>query len=60
MSLPVISKQILIKGVVQGVGFRPFVYRTAVLHHISGSVVNLGNMVSVTALGNADDMSSFL
>jgi len=60
MSVPVISKQILIKGVVQGVGFRPFVYRTAVLHHISGSVVNLGNMVSVTAFGNADDMASFL
>jgi len=60
MSVPVISKQILIKGVVQGVGFRPFVYRTAILHHISGNVVNLGNMVSVTAFGTADDMTSFL
>jgi [NiFe] hydrogenase maturation protein HypF len=60
MSVPVISKQILIKGVVQGVGFRPFVYRTAVLHHISGSVVNLGNMVSVTAFGTADNINSFL
>jgi [NiFe] hydrogenase maturation protein HypF len=60
MSVPILSKQILIKGVVQGVGFRPFVYRTAVLHHISGNVVNLGNMVSITVFGTADNIDSFL
>ncbi|MCL2141313.1 MAG: carbamoyltransferase HypF [Methanimicrococcus sp.] len=55
-----VSKQILIKGVVQGVGFRPFVYRTALAHHISGHVINLGNMVRVIACGTAEDVDSFL
>ncbi|MDV0444682.1 Carbamoyltransferase HypF [Methanimicrococcus sp. At1] len=55
-----VYKKILIKGVVQGVGFRPFVYRTAYANHISGSVVNLGNMVQILASGTAENMNSFL
>ncbi|WNY28494.1 Carbamoyltransferase HypF [Methanimicrococcus stummii] len=57
---PAVYNRILIKGVVQGVGFRPFVYRTAVLNHISGSVINLGNMVQILAAGSAENMNSFL
>ncbi|MDL2261570.1 carbamoyltransferase HypF [Methanimicrococcus sp. OttesenSCG-928-J09] len=60
MSSSAVSKIILIKGVVQGVGFRPFVYRTAVKNHISGSVINLGNMVQISASGTAENMDSFL
>ncbi|MCL2550449.1 MAG: carbamoyltransferase HypF [Methanimicrococcus sp.] len=55
-----VSKKILIKGVVQGVGFRPFVYRTAVSNKISGYVVNAGNMVQIAASGTAGDMDLFL
>lgn len=53
-------KKLLVKGVVQGVGFRPFVYRTAVANRISGSVINLGNMVQILAAGNAENLDSFL
>lgn len=53
-------KKLLVKGVVQGVGFRPFVYRTAEANRISGSVINLGNMVQILAAGSADNMNSFL
>lgn len=60
MSSEAVSKKILIKGVVQGVGFRPFVYRTAVKNHISGSVINLGNMVQISASGTAENMNYFL
>ena len=55
-----VYKKILIKGVVQGVGFRPFVYRTAIENHISGSVINLGNMIQILAAGHAENMDSFL
>ncbi|MDR0767454.1 MAG: carbamoyltransferase HypF [Methanosarcinales archaeon] len=55
-----VYKKILIKGVVQGVGFRPFVYRTAIENQISGSVINSGNMVQILAAGNAENMDSFL
>lgn len=55
-----VSKRILIRGVVQGVGFRPFVYRTAVSNCITGSVVNSGNMVQVLASGTSEDMDRFL
>lgn len=55
-----VIKKILIKGVVQGVGFRPFVYRTAAANNISGSVINLGNMVQILAAGTSENMASFL
>jgi len=55
-----IAKKILVCGVVQGVGFRPFVYRTAVANSISGNVVNLGNMVQISAVGTSENMDSFL
>ena len=38
-----ISRQILVHGVVQGVGFRPFVYRIATSERLGGSVCNLGD-----------------
>ncbi|MBZ3934867.1 carbamoyltransferase HypF [Methanimicrococcus blatticola] len=53
-------KKLLVKGVVQGVGFRPFVYRIAVENHISGSVINLGNMVQILAAGSTENLNSFL
>lgn len=52
--------RIHIKGVVQGVGFRPFVYRTAQKNHISGYVCNLGNMVEIMAAGECSHVESFL
>lgn len=37
----------LVKGVVQGVGFRPFVYRLARRHGLRGYVKNLGDSVEI-------------
>ena len=42
---------ITVKGVVQGVGFRPFVYARAVELGIHGSVKNLGSEVEIRAAG---------
>jgi hydrogenase maturation protein HypF len=42
---------IIVRGIVQGVGFRPFVFRKAMDLGISGTVINLGSEVEITASG---------
>ena len=42
---------ITVKGIVQGVGFRPYVYACAVDFGIRGSVKNLGSEVEIRAAG---------
>ena len=46
-------------GVVQGVGFRPFVHRTALAHRIAGKVINRGSFVEVFAQGTESDLQNF-
>jgi len=54
-------RRLRIRGIVQGVGFRPFVYRTAVGMGLSGSVRNLGDAgVEVFIEGQADALDSFI
>ncbi|MDD3621806.1 MAG: carbamoyltransferase HypF [Methanofollis sp.] len=43
--------KIIIRGIVQGVGFRPFVYGLAEKYGISGWVKNLGSRVEIAASG---------
>jgi len=43
--------RIIIRGIVQGVGFRPFVYAQAKKFDISGRVKNLGSEVEILAAG---------
>lgn len=52
---------ISISGLVQGIGFRPFVYRIAVKNGLSGYVKNLGDAgVEVDAEGDEDAIKTFL
>jgi hydrogenase maturation protein HypF len=51
--------EILIRGTVQGVGFRPFVYTLASRFGISGSVINTGDGVLIRAVGEDDNLSTF-
>jgi hydrogenase maturation protein HypF len=46
------SCKITLKGIVQGVGFRPFVYREALAHGIKGSVMNTPEGVVIQAEGS--------
>lgn len=39
--------KIFVKGIVQGVGFRPYIYRKAIEHNLVGSVKNTGNGVEI-------------
>lgn len=45
------SVTIVIKGLVQGVGFRPFVYREAKTHGLKGFVINTADGVVIEAEG---------
>lgn len=48
-----------VRGIVQGVGFRPFVHRLAVRHRLAGSVRNSGGNVIIEVEGNNPDLDQF-
>ncbi len=52
--------RIAIRGIVQGVGFRPFVHRQAMAHHLTGQVVNTGQGVIVEAQGTEAVLTGFV
>ena len=49
------AKKILTQGIVQGVGFRPYIYRLATDLNLKGSVRNLGNVVEIIIEGENTD-----
>lgn len=53
------ARQFTITGVVQGVGFRPFVYRIAQRHGIAGWVLNGESGVIVHAEADVEDVERF-
>jgi hydrogenase maturation protein HypF len=55
-----VRKRIELQGVVQGVGFRPFVYRIARLCGIRGKVLNSSDGVVIEAEGSETSLSRFL
>jgi len=51
--------RLTITGVVQGVGFRPFVHRLANQHHVAGWVRNQAGQVDIHAEGATADLRAF-
>ncbi|HHL39492.1 MAG TPA: carbamoyltransferase HypF [Deltaproteobacteria bacterium] len=51
--------RLVIKGIVQGVGFRPFVYGLAARHGLGGFVRNDGRGVTVEVEGAAGEVEAF-
>ncbi len=51
--------RLTLSGHVQGVGFRPFVYRLALHHGITGSVQNRLGEVEIMAAGERDSLQQF-
>lgn len=49
-----------LRGAVQGVGFRPFVYRLATELQLSGWVMNSSQGVQVEVEGDRQDLDTFL
>ena len=54
------AREIRLYGIVQGVGFRPFVSRAADRTGVTGSVANRGSFVEVHAQGKSEAMAEFL
>jgi hydrogenase maturation protein HypF len=52
--------KILVQGIVQGVGFRPTVYRLAHDLNINGYVRNLGNIVEIVIEGPNNKINDFI
>ena len=50
------AQKILTQGIVQGVGFRPYVYRLADELNLNGYVRNLGNVVEIVIEGENTDL----
>ena len=57
---PSIRNRITVAGIVQGVGFRPFVWRRACRHGLTGWVENDSHGVTVEVQGPPDAVRSFL
>ena len=56
-----VNAHIFVHGVVQGVGFRPFVYRTATALDLKGYVQNRGDsLVEIVLEGQEDQVHKFL
>lgn len=51
---------LLVDGIVQGVGFRPTVYRLAKVMNLNGYVRNMGNIVEIEIQGTLDDIHLFV
>ncbi|HKO96407.1 MAG TPA: carbamoyltransferase HypF [Pyrinomonadaceae bacterium] len=52
--------KILVRGIVQGVGFRPFVYSQANRRSLRGRVLNNTSGVLIEVEGNHDDIAEFV
>lgn len=56
----IITEKIRVYGIVQGVGFRPSVYRAAKHWGVKGTVRNVGGYVEIVAQGEEEILSRFL
>jgi hydrogenase maturation protein HypF len=54
------ARSIRVRGVVQGVGFRPFVYRLAQEHGLAGWVLNGEEGVAIYAEGPDQKLRTFI
>ena len=53
------ARRIVLSGIVQGVGFRPFIYRHAILHKLHGWVRNSSGRVEIHVQGDLQSLDRF-
>ncbi|MGD9065147.1 MAG: carbamoyltransferase HypF [Desulfobacterales bacterium] len=54
-----VAKRLKVNGIVQGVGFRPFVYQLAEQYGLKGEVANTSSGVSIHIEGTPEQITSF-
>lgn len=55
-----IRERIIIKGIVQGVGFRPFIHKLVKNYNLSGWVLNSNQGVEIEIEGEEEELNSFV
>lgn len=55
-----IRKNIIIKGIVQGVGFRPFIHKLVQNYNLSGWVLNSNQGVEMNIEGKTEELNNFI
>jgi len=60
MATALSARKITLSGQVQGVGFRPFIYRLATKCHLTGWVRNCVGVVEIHVQGNRQDLVDFV
>ena len=55
-----VRRRIHVAGIVQGVGFRPYIYRLATERHLAGQIANTSSGVVIEVEGAADVVDDFL
>ena len=55
----ILRRLLTVTGQVQGVGFRPFVYKTAIKHKLSGTVLNSPEGVLIELQGSEEELDGF-
>jgi len=55
-----VRRQIEVSGIVQGVGFRPYIYRLATSRKLSGNICNTPAGVSIEVQGPAETVQDFV
>src|SRR5215208_2074318 len=56
----IMAKHILVKGIVQGVGFRPYIYGLATRYHLYGWVCNTSGGVEILVEGESEELERFM
>lgn len=60
MTSQILGKRIKVKGIVQGVGFRPFVYGVAKKYSLTGWVRNSSSGVEIVLNGSVEALDAFI
>jgi len=55
-----VRREIEVSGIVQGVGFRPYVYRLATGHHLAGTIRNTPAGVTIEIQGPPESIEDFV
>lgn len=58
--MKIVRKKINVQGIVQGVGFRPFIFNLTKAHKLSGFVSNTSQGVMIEAEGTTDIITQFI
>ncbi len=55
-----VRRRIEVSGIVQGVGFRPYIYRLATGRHLSGTIRNTSAGVTIEIQGPIETVQDFI